>query len=479
MTGFRIQGNTSGNVLEVNADNEAKVALPSDETKAGYVLLSTMNDSGSITNVKNVMSLESSQDYRLRVGVDNVPLFSEYFPGTAINSALWTAPVTTMTVTVASGFATLNAGLSTAASAVARVSSYRSFPNYNKVPIYFETVLQFSQAPVTNNVSEFGLGIASGILAPTDGVFFRLLANGEFRGIVNTGGIETQTEPLDFNALVGEQMSKHFIITLNDDNALFYIDDVLVGSVARGDAGSGVVVSQNLPIFFRTYNTGVTTAAQTMKIGLVGITLGDTLTNKPWSHVRAASGDMGYQGPTGGTMGSTALYTNNLAPGAGVAATNTTAALGSGLGGQFSLLPTLTANTDGIIQSYQVPLGTALVPGKSLVITGVHITGMVTTALVGGPVLGFWSLAFGHTAVSLATTESATGKAPRRIPLGIQTWAATSAVGTKHDEKIQFVFDTPVIVQPGEFVQCVMKNVGTVTSAGVITFLITFDSHWE
>ena len=55
---------------------------------------------------------------------------------------------------------------------------------------------------------------------------------------------------------------------------------------------------------------------------------------------------MSYQGQTGQTLGSTALYTNNLAAGAGAVMTNTTAALGSGLGGQFSALPTLAVGTD-------------------------------------------------------------------------------------------------------------------------------------
>jgi hypothetical protein len=55
---------------------------------------------------------------------------------------------------------------------------------------------------------------------------------------------------------------------------------------------------------------------------------------------------MSYQGQTGQTLGSTALYTNSQAAGAGAAMTNTTAALGSGLGGQFAALPTLAISTD-------------------------------------------------------------------------------------------------------------------------------------
>ena len=188
---------------------------------------------------------------------------------------------------------------------------------------------------------------------------------------------------------------------------------------------------------------------------------------------------MGYEGQAGGALGSTALYTNSLAAGAGAAATNTTAALGSGLGWQFSLLPTLTAGTDGIISSYQNPAGTAAVPGKCLYIRGVKIHGVVTTALTGGPVIGAFSAAYGHTSVSLATADGAGTKAPRRISIGIQCFAATAAVGTRDDRELFLDLETPICVQPGEFFQVVMKNLGTVTTAGVITYLIYVDAYWE
>ena len=118
-----------------------------------------------------------------------------------------------------------------------------------------------------------------------------------------------------------------------------------------------------LPVSFRSYNAAtVTGTASVMKIGAVNVSLGDMNQTKAWSHVLAGGGGMSYQGQTGQTLGTTALYTNSLAPTAGAVMTNTTAALGSGLGGQFSALPTLALNTDGIVQSYQVPLGTSAAP---------------------------------------------------------------------------------------------------------------------
>jgi len=404
--------------------------------------------------------------------------FNELFPGAALNTGLWTSPVTTMTLTVAGGFANLNAASSVAINAVARLQTYRYFPCYKSYTTYFESEINFTQTPVIGNVCEWGAFISTGTAAPTDGVFFRINAAGEFRCVTNNNGTETQSGTLDFDALVGVNHTKSFLVYIMSNKAFFWIDNILVATI-EAPAGQGTLTSsQNLPLSFRNYNSTATSTAQVMKVSMVNVTMADQSTGKPWTHIVAGAGAHSSQGQTGGTLGTTALYTNSLAAGAGVALTNTTAAAGSGLGGQFSVQPTLTAGTDGIVSSYQVPAGTAALPGKSLYITRVTINSVVTTALTGGPVVYALSLAYGHTAVSLATTETATSKAPRRMPLGLQSIPATSAVGVLGGD-IDLSFETPILVQPGEFIQIVAKNLGTVTSGGVVTFIISFGGYWE
>jgi hypothetical protein len=78
----------------------------------------------------------------------------------------------------------------------------------------------------------------------------------------------------------------------------------------------------------------------------------------------------------------------------------------------------------------------------------------------------------------LATTESATTKAPRRLPLGLKTFATNAAAGTL-GQRIDIDLATPIPVYPGEFVQLVAKNIGTVTTTGAITFLVSFGGYWE
>lgn len=475
-TKIRTGSNTAG-LANVDANFNLNVITPLSAETAGFVTLSSDNDMGTVTGERYVLSPETSGDYRFRVGIDN-SIFNELFPGSALNTGLWQSPVTTMSLTVGGGFANLNAASSLAINAVARLQTYRHFPCYKSYTTYFEQEVNFTQTPVIGNVCEWGAFISTGTVAPTDGAFFRINAVGEFRAVINNNGVETQSGTLDFNTLIGVNTARAFLIYIMSNRALFWIDNVLVATV-EAPVGQGTVTSsQNLPMSFRNYNSTATSIAQVMKVSMVNVTMSDQSTSKPWGHILAGGGGHVSQGQTGSVLGTTALYSNSLAAGAGVAPTNTTAALGSGLGGQFSILPTLAVGTDGIISSYQVPLGTSILPGKSLYITRINISAGVTTALVGGPVLYAWSLAYGHTAVSLATTETATSKAPRRMPLGMQTFPATSAVGTIASI-IDLDLSAPIVVQPGEFIQAVAKNLGVVTSAGVITAIISFGGYWE
>lgn len=479
MSGIRLEGNTSGNVAEVSADNEVRVVTNLSAIKAGFDTIASEQDAGTVTGTRRMKALEGSEDFRLRVGVDS-PLFNEFFPGAALNSAVWTAPVTTATVTVTGGFVTLNGGLSTANAAVARVSSYRSFPAVATCELYAEIVVQLARTPVASNVTEWGFGIATGTSAPTDGAFFRLFANGEFRCVAVNNSVELQSGTLDFDALMGNNTSRHCLVAIGDDRVKFWIDDVLVAIVDRAAAGSSMTASGNLPILLRTYNTGVTSAAQVLRVGLVSVQIGDLTLGIPSSHLAAGSGWGSYQGQTGGTMGTTASYANSADPTASAALSNT-AALVTGLGGQARFNAAVTAVTDGIVTSYQVPAGTAALPGKTLYVTGIKISAVNLGAAVAttATVLA-WSLAFGHTAVSLATTEAATTKAPRRIALGFMSWPVAAAIGDMPARgDLTMAFDSPIVVQPGEFVASVAKFVlGTATASQVIWAHVTINGYY-
>jgi hypothetical protein len=62
--------------------------------------------------------------------------------------------------------------------------------------------------------------------------------------------------------------------------------------------------------------------------------------------------------------------------------------------------------------------------------------------------------------------------------LGIESYAATAAVGTL-GTGIDLNFDTPICVRPGEFVDIIARNLGTVTTTGAITIVASIGGYWE
>jgi len=159
----------------------------------------------------------------------------------------------------------------------------------------------------------------------------------------------------------------------------------------------------------------------------------------------------------------------------------------SSLRSRLSTIATATAATDLIVTSYQVPAGTVAVQGRALRLHGVKISAANLGAAVATTATTLaWSLAFGHTAVNLATTESAsfatgTTKAPRREALGIQYWPVGAAIGaTPQNGDVYMAFSRPIYVNPGEFIAVAAKFlVGTATASQTIHAHVTFDYGWE
>jgi hypothetical protein len=462
---------------EIDDNKKGMVNLPMAENEAGSAAIIAENDAGDVTGTRSTRAIEVSSDFRLRVGQDNM-IFNESFPGAALNTSLWQAPTATMTVTVVNGFAVLNAGLSLALNAVSQVRTYRHFPCYKQYTTYAELEMQLLESPITGNKCEWGLFLAATTAAPTDGAFFRLDQAGTFNCVANYNGVEIQSAALDV-ALIGVGQTHAYLIYIGSNVVRFWIDNILVAEIENPSGQGSSMSSMNLPLAFRNHNTAATSVAQVMRIGNTNVTFGDQAMSKPWGHILSGAGGSSTQGQTGSILGSTALY-NNAAPAAGAALSNTAAAAQFlGLGGIYNVAPTLIAGTDGILSSFQVPLGTAVLPGKTLYVTEVILESVVTTALVGGPVIYSASLAYGHTAVSLATAEGATTKAARRVPLGVKSYVSAAAQGATVPRITASFASAPIAVYPGEFVQIALRNLGVVTTSGVITFVASFNGYWE
>jgi hypothetical protein len=491
MAGFRIEGNTSGNVAEVDATNHLKVVGTTDPKVMGGSLIFSQNDAGVVTGTQYALSPETDDDYRLRVAHEQL-MDTETFNYTAQNTGKHLYYTTTMTnAWTANGMQT-NSASGTAINTGTRFSTWAFFPLYGAAHLYIEYEASFSAAAFPTNTTidlGIGLGSVSTPYAPTDGTYFRATSAGLF-GVINYNGTETVVGP--FVATFGGaswapivNKKYQFLISITERDVEFWIDGNLMGDIPVPTTQGQPFQSAALPIYVRHAIGGTAAGAAfqllisdyTVTCGGPAIieTLGVT-GNRAWGS---------YQGLSGGTMGSLATYVNSTNPTA-AAPSNTalTANLPGGLGGQGQVTAAAAAATDGIWSSYQVPAGTVAVQGKRLKVTGILVDAVNLGAAVAttATVVQF-SLAFGHTAASLATTETGTSqtKAPRRIALGFMSWAIGAAIGDGSAKgPIYLPLLNPVYVNPGEFIALVGKFVaGTATASQTIQFTLTYDYGWE
>jgi len=470
-----IQGTPSGNQAEVDATSKGLlVQNPKTLSQAGFTLQAGQIDAGSITGSALNRNTMISTGNRLETSLVT-PLFTDTFNYTAQDSARWNVALTTFTQGYASGFTVFNNGAVTTASATAMMRSYWQHPIPTEGALVFRMFGFQTQTAQANCTNEFGFLFASGTSAPTDGVFFRYDSTGNLRGVINYNGTETTSAVLTPPTV--NQISRWNIV-LDENHAEFWINGILYASVAPPVAQGQPLMHGTVQVGVRMYHGGSTPAvANQLKISDIDVWATDGNINKAWPISRAEQGYMAYQGVGGMAVGSTALISNSANPTAAVP-TNTTAALGSGLGGIFWETASLAVTpVDGIISSYQVTADTINISGRKLVITGISWQSIVQTVLAGGPFVYSHFLCFGHTAVSLATGEAAAAKAPRRIALGVSTFAATAAVGSL-GANISRQFASPIVVNPGEFIATVVRQNGTVGTSGTIQHLITFDGYW-
>lgn len=494
----KIVGSTSGNGAEVNSSGQLKIIPEIDASKnpqnVGAFRMFIESDAGHITGAASLVSPDVDVDGRIRVAPD-LTLDDETFNYTAQNTGKHSYSNTTMTNTWTAGQLTTN-GTSITTTATGTVfQTYAQFPTTGTQTLAADFEIGFSAQPQANSFIEFGLMIPGAqAVAPTDGVFFRLNSSG-LQGIASFNGAEVSTGVFPLadgtGVWVYDNAKRYqFVVFIGGVRARFWVNDgtglQLLGTIPLPAAQGRMQMAAGLPLALKHRITGGAAGGVLQaSLGAYNVRLGGAnLTTNPGTQGARIYGS--YQGLSGGTMGTLArvgtITTGNEANVTAAVPTTTTAALGSGLGGTFWETISLAVNTDGIIMSYQVPAGTANVQGRRLVLRGMYLTSYVQTVLVGGPYIAEWFLAFGHTAVSLATAEAATTKAPRRIALPFtQAITAAQAVSTVIAQQENFVDfgDAPVFVNPGEFVQLCTRHIGTVGTSGTVVHRITPVYGWE
>jgi len=460
----------SGYKAEVNAYRRLKVALAEVAAEAGFAALLAESDPGDPSNAidRKVVQLDADDDYRLRVGIDTRE-FIEPFGGAALNSAVWTAPVTTFTVAVANAYAKLNAAVSAAANGVARISTWRTFSVEHAFPLYIEAPLQVvaAQVGILNTTVEFGWGIASGTTAPTDGVAFTINASGEARLIAYYNGTPNQSPVIDLatDSVLAANKDARVLLVIGTTRAELWIDNRLRAVVARSPALPSLTQASSLPVFARVYNAAVAPASATaLWVGGVTVSRGGN-TAKHNGEMAAGSGWGGFQALSGGTY--TANRANSAAPAS--ATLSNTAAGYTTLGGQWQFVAVAGAETDFALFAFLVPAAAAGGINKNFRVTRLRIDATVLGAAIATTATVLqWGIAVGATQVTLATVaDTATVKQARRIPVGLQTFVVGDPIGARV-EAIDVEFEDGLFCAPGEYIHIILKvPLGTATASQI------------
>lgn len=476
-----IKGATSGNLAEVDSNNNLKVNLPTYLSGSGYVSAVSEVDDGSVTGEKLLRQLDSSQDYRLRTGYDKI-LWQDTFNHATLNQSKYLPLTSTQTITVAGGFLNMNAASSVATGTYSILRTYRSFTLFNTYPVYVDFKAKFSAVLQANSIIEFGLGyFASGspTVAPTDGIMFRAVG-GQLNAVTINNSNETQSTNI-FTPVANTVY--HFLIVIGQDSCEFWIDDVLVTTINTPVSFGSPCQSNSLPLFIRNYNTGTVTSAIQLNIAQLGISNGDMDMTKDWGTTMVGMGQSSVCQPDGATVGQTANYSNSAAP-ASTTLSNTTFASTSLLGGQFQFAAVAGAETDYIIFGYLNPIGTAGIPGKNLIITGVRIDTFNTVVAVATTATVFqWAIGVGATTVDLSlgdATGASARKGVRRLPLGVQTMPIGTAVGALATPTIDVTFTSPLIVETGTYCHIILKMpIGTATATEIFRGTVLVNGYFE
>lgn len=476
---YNLQVNTPGHTA-------AGVERGGGPENAGVAVCFAENDPGEVTGVRYVRSPECDEDFRGRVAHDTI-LERDNCNYATQNTGKYFHQFTTLTATISANGLLTNSGSSVATTVgmtYGTTAEWQVGLGANTVFLEFNFAINQAMASIPANCQiDIGMFRRAGAtpFAPTDGVYFRFDSNG-VTAVANNNAVE-QTLVLPATGFLANENHK-YTMSVTEREVEFWIDDVRYGSLSNASTQGQIFRSASLPFSLRHANTNTTSSA------VQGLLTDFTISNggPVYTNTMAQVGNRtlgSYQGLSGGTMGSLANYANSANPTS--AAGSNTAANVTGLGGQGAINAAAAAATDFIMCSYQVPAGTIAVQGRRLVVSGVNISCANLGAAVATTATTIaLSLAFGHTAVSLATAETAsfataTTKAPRRIPLGIMFWNVGAVVGaTPQNGDIYIPFTNPIYVNPGEFIATTLKFlVGTATVSQSIWYHVTFDYGWE
>jgi hypothetical protein len=493
-------GNNSAGLANVSSNYELQVVTPQTEADAGFVQISTEMDAGDVLGTRTVVPPECSDDYRLRVGLDQT-LFNASFEGTTFLTTTYSQLLTSATIAQANGFLTLNNGSSTTSGHVAYVRTYRHFPTFGTYPTYLDMWIREIGPTSTNVISEWGfLYITTqATQQPIDGIYFRRTSGGSLYGVVSNNSVDiATTTAIDVTNVPSRDgvgsfdptESNHYLIVYHNDVARFWINDVMVAELACPAANAQFTASSNTPVGFRVLNTGtVSPTARQLSVGFINVGFGDQNVNKPWSHALCGMGAGAYQLQQGNTPGPTVTRASGAAghPASGTTRiagtwTATSAPALNNLGGLWTspAMSSLTTDADYPVFAFLNPAGTAALPGKTLYVTGVRVgEAYVAAAASTNSMFLSYIVAVGNSASATNTADAATTVSGKAITIGGHGFTSTEAVGN-YKPGFEMRFDSPLMIPAGHYFHFIVRPFGTVASNTlVVTSSLAVNGYFE
>ena len=484
-------GNNTPGLANVGASYGLNVVTPNTADGSGILNLSGLLDSSIASGNRINYPLEVSDDYRLRVGIEQ-SIFNLSFEGIAQPfSHLKQTTFNGMTNGQTAGYFLLNSGATGVSGGVSYTRTYRHFPVYGTYPTLMDVWLKETGFTATNAQSEWGFfDVPSGsetISNPTsgtsfDGAYFRRISGGSLYAVLNNNSLEL-SQGITSSLLVSKtgaaytpQDYNHYTVSYDNDGVKYWVNYVLAAQIdLSGKTFAIPTASSNLPVGFRVLNTGTSsTPTRQMYLGFINVAGGDQNSYKSYADAMVGAGNGSYQSPTGVTFSSSTVRrgTGSTAgwPDSGTGLTSGSWVPTSGPGkpslGGLWLTPaisSLTTDADYPVFSWINYPPNQRITGKSLYITGINVgdSFAVTGATANAIFLSF--IAGVGSTVTTSTVDSATAFATRPITIGGHGFTAGSVAGTLQ-KGFSINLNSPLVVPPNCVFQFIVRPVGTVTS---------------
>lgn len=460
----KLVGSVSGNVAEVNSDNEILVGLPKVISKVGFVKPVTTDGN----------AFEDAGDGRLDIGQDS-PLFEDFIDGAAIDSIKWLQYVATQTIVQSGSYLTLNSGAVTTLNTGAFIQSRQYFQQLAEARLYAKFDFEVNVATIPNNSVEIGFGTLASqtpTAALVDFIGLRMRPNGDTVIAVWFNGIalsEIVVPNLSINTIHAFEMK------VQKDMAIFELDGVDLGTIAVPAGSPSLTSAASLPLLIINH-TEATAPTNAVVLKIAGVSVMQKIIGsvRSWELFQVMQGRGSYQSPVT-PFAQTRNHANSTSP---VSATLSNTAAGyTTLGGRFQFAAPAGAATDYALFGYQVPAG------KRLLIYSLGISSVNTGAAVAttATILD-WSIGLNSSAVSLATADAfATNvMGPRRLPMGIHAYQVGAGIGAQATDTIRMFSGAPLAIDGGQFFHIIVQvPVGTATASQIIRGDIQLNGYFE